>query len=283
MAWKKWIFNWHKNWDVDGDTLWSGGLHGKAMFISEKPTLRWYAWAQMQTRLTGRESNHWEEVLESLADNQLHGAYLIRARGFMSFVVMAIDRGRTTNQQPLCRVWPSFPLPHTRNTVVPWLCGGEEHTGNSWCLEEAMAGGAKMLPAITRQIVPLPMFGTIAGLLVASLNSHTPLRVMLAQWRWLREEHCEWLRSAEFAVWGETQGVPSFQVTEEEITFPVCPFTSSLRFSAFLKCYFRAFSWFSRAFCTAALLPRVAVMLESKSPKSPLHSCEAQAFIKFLH
>lgn len=81
------------------DTQCSGGLCGigsvQATCISEKPTVRSCSWAQMQTRRTGQESNHWKKELESVVDNQLHGASPIKARGSTSSVVKAKDCGGT--------------------------------------------------------------------------------------------------------------------------------------------------------------------------------------------
>lgn len=118
-------------------------------------------------------------------------------------------------------------------------------------------------------------------LFLGCLDSHIP-KVVLKQWRWLRAECWEWLRTREDAMQGETQGITSSRVTEEEIVSLVWPSPSSFGRSVLSKCYFRMFSWFSRAFCTSALLPQSAAMVFQLT-QSPLHSHAAQALIKLLH
>lgn len=157
VAWKKSntianrICDWHKDWEVEeeqaADTQCSGGLRGvgsgQATRISEKPTVRSHSWAEMQTRLTGQETKHWKKELEGVVDSQAQGK---RSHG-----------GTAKSAASLV----SEVSPSSSSTWFPLGCA----TGHWWWLEKIMGRGAKLSSVVTRQTVPLSMFGTHASLL----------------------------------------------------------------------------------------------------------------------
>lgn len=119
-----------------------------------------------------------------------------------------------------------------------------------------MGGGVKLSFVVTRQTVPLPVFGTHASLLGVFRQPYTQSDaevVKVAQRSVLRVTKDQKVCYMQ----GETQGITSIQDSEEEISSPVCTSPSSFGSSALSKCYFRMFSWFSRAFCTQSCFHRL--------------------------
>lgn len=111
------------------------------------------------------------------------------------------------------------------------------------------------------------------------LDSHIP-KVMLKQWRWLREECWEWRRTREDVTQGETQGVTAIWVNEGENASPVCPSPSSFGSSALLKCYFTTFPGFSRAFALQCSFYRLLTWSSSWS-RVPSTSLRLRPLLSF--